>query len=57
MRVLNLLRSLGGVLLIAIGAIVAAFVGKLTKSWAFVPTFIAFEAIAFYFYYRGVFKR
>lgn len=57
MKVLNLLRSLGGVFLIAIGAVVAALVGRFTHDWAFVPAFIVFETVTFYFYYKAVFKK
>lgn len=57
MKALNMLRSLGGVLLIAVGAIIAAFVGRLTVSWAFIPTFIVFETVTLYLYYRAMFRR
>ena len=57
MKVLNLLRSLGGVLLIAVGAVIAAFVGRYTQGWLFIPTFIVFETIAFYLYFKAVSKR
>lgn len=57
MKVLNLFRSLGGVLLIAIGAIIAALVGRFTIGWLFIPTFIVFETVVFYFYYKAMFKR
>lgn len=56
MRVLNLLRSLGGVFLIAIGAIIAAFVGKYTQQWVFIPIFIVFETVAFFIYYKTMYK-
>lgn len=55
MKVLNLFRSLGGVFLIAVGAVVAALVGRYSVGWLFIPTFIAFETAAFYIYYRAVF--
>jgi len=57
MKVLNLLRSLGGVFLIAIGAVVAALVGRFTVGWLFIPTFIVFETVVFYIYYRTMFGK
>jgi len=58
MKILNLFRSLGGVFLITVGAVIAALVGRFTEiSWLFIPTFITFETLAFWLYYKAVFKR
>ncbi len=54
MKFSDLIRSAGGVLIIAIGAIMAAVVGRYTQQWVFIPTFIVFECIAFYLYYKLV---
>lgn len=45
------LRSVGGILVIATGAVVAALVGRYTEKWLFIPAFIGFAAIAFGLYY------
>ena len=52
MRLSDMVRSMGGVFIIAIGAIVAAVVGRYTLQWVFIPTFIVVVCVAFYFYYR-----
>ena len=57
MKLSDLLRSIGGVLIIAVGAIVAAFVGKYTQTWVFIPAFIGFELVAFGIYYWTVIRK
>jgi hypothetical protein len=51
MRLFDTLRSVGGILVIATGAVVAALVGRYTEKWLFIPAFIGFAAIAFGLYY------
>ncbi len=57
MKALDLIRSLGGVFLIALGAVLAAVVARFTWNWVFIPVFVVLETVAFYLYYRAVFRK
>lgn len=58
MKLTDLLRSLGGVLIIFIGAIAGALVGNLSHhKILFLPVFFVIVAGGFLLYYRAANKR
>ena len=58
MKLSNLLLSVGGVLFIAVGAIIAALAGNFSgHKWVFLPVFFVIEATAFSIYYWRVNKK
>ena len=57
MKLSSLLQSFGGVLIIAVGAIIAALAGNFSgHKWVFLPVFFIVEVVAFLIYYKGVNK-
>ena len=55
MKLSDLLLSFGGVLFIAVGAIIAALAGNFSgHKWVFLPVFFTIEAVVFTLYYRRI---
>jgi len=58
MKVSDLLRSVGGVLIIAVGAVVAALAGNFSgHKLVFLPVFFVIVTGGFWLYYRSMNRR